>query len=30
MDGPNIKDTFQRFDKLKMLEYDLELTYEMM
>ena len=24
------RDTFQRFDKLKMLEHDLALSYEMM
>ena len=30
MYGPDIKDTFQRFDKLKMLEHDLALSYEMM
>ena len=32
MDGPSLskKDTFQRFNKLKMLEHDLALAYEKM
>ena len=28
MDGPHKRDTFQRFDRLKMLEHDLALSSE--